>query len=82
MKTTSVTNMEFFSKVPFWNYLMTAMFKVLSQQLQSTLATTFEMMHYSWRFYGHGSPHDISFSWLNNFKQKSAKVPGKLSFKQ
>ena len=31
-----------FSKVPFWNYLITALFKVLLQQLSSTLATEFE----------------------------------------
>ena len=31
-----------FSKVSFRKYLITAMFKVLSQQLQDTLTTTFE----------------------------------------
>ena len=39
MKTTSVTIMVFFSKVSFRNYLITAKFKVLSQQLQDTLTT-------------------------------------------
>ena len=29
-------------KVPFWEYLITGMFKVLSQQLRGTLATAFE----------------------------------------
>ena len=34
--------MVFFSKVSFQKYLMTTMFKVLYQQLRSTLTTTFE----------------------------------------
>ena len=55
MRTTSVTIMVFFSKVPFWNYLIIAMFKVLSQELEGPLTTTFETTPYSWGFYGHGS---------------------------
>ena len=47
MKTTSVTIMVFFLEVPFRNYLITAMFKVLSQQLQDTLKTAFEAIYYS-----------------------------------
>ena len=42
-----------FLKVPFWNFLITAMFKVLSQQLGGTLTTALEVTPYSWRFYGH-----------------------------
>ena len=34
--------MVIFSKVPFWNYLITAMFKVLLQQLRGTLTAAFE----------------------------------------
>ena len=59
-----------------------AMFKVLSQQLQDTLTTVFETIHYGWRFYGHGSPYELIFSWVNIFKRKSAKVPGLISFTQ
>ena len=36
----------FFLKELFWNYLITAMFKVLSQQLPGTLTTAFETKHY------------------------------------
>ena len=32
---------NFFPKVPFWKYLITTMFKVISQQLQDALATAF-----------------------------------------
>ena len=35
-------NDNFFSKVSFWKYLITAMSKVLSQQLRGTLTTAFE----------------------------------------
>ena len=31
-----------FSEAPFWKYLITAMFKVLSKQLRGTLTTAFE----------------------------------------
>ena len=47
METITVTVMVFFSKVLFRNYLITGMFKVLSQQLQGTLTKTFEKIHYS-----------------------------------
>ena len=56
------------------------MFKVLSQQLQGTLTTAFQTIQYSLRFYGHGLSYELIFSLVNIFKQKSAKVPGKLSF--
>ena len=36
-----VTIMVFFLKEPWWNYLVTAMFKVLSQKLLGTLTTAF-----------------------------------------
>ena len=39
-----------------------AMFKVLSQQLQDTLTTVFETIHYSCRFYGYGSSYELIFS--------------------
>ena len=42
MKTTSVTVMFFFSKVSFRMYLITAIFKVLYDQLRGTLTTAFE----------------------------------------
>ena len=72
--------MVFFSKVLFRIHLITAMFKFLTQQLEDTLTTAFETIHY--RFYGHGSPYKLVFSWVNIFKQKSLKVLGKLSFTQ
>ena len=37
---------------------------------------------YSWRFYGHGSSQILILFWVNIFKRKSTKVPGKLSFSQ
>ena len=82
MKTTSITVVMFFLEVSFGNYLITAIFKVLLQQLQGLLTTAFETIHYSWRYYGHESPHELMFSWVNIFKQKSTKVPGKLSLTQ
>ena len=42
MKTTSIAVMFFFSKVSLRKYLITAMFKVLYQQLRGTLTTAFE----------------------------------------
>ena len=33
---------DFFSKMSFWKYFITAMFKVFSQQLRGTLTTAFE----------------------------------------
>ena len=43
MGATSIAVMViFFSKDSFQKYLITAMFKVLSQQIRSTLTTTFE----------------------------------------
>ena len=67
-----------FSKVPFRNHLITAMFKVLTQQLQSTLKTPFETIQYSWRFNGYRSPYELFFSWVNIFKRKSVKGTGKI----
>ena len=58
------------------------MLKVLSQQLQDTLTTVFEMRHDNSRFYGHGSLYELIFSWVNIFERKSAKVPGLISFTQ
>ena len=78
MRTTSVTIMVFFSKVPFWNYLITAIFKVLSKQLRGTLTMAFETKPYSWRFLGHGSTQELIISWVIFLKRKSTKVPGKL----
>ena len=44
MRTTSVSVMViFFSKGSFREYLITAMFKVLPQQLRDTLTTAFEI---------------------------------------
>ena len=42
MGTTFATVMIIFSKVPFWKYLITVIFKVLSQQIRGTLTTAFE----------------------------------------
>ena len=70
MGTTSVIIIMFFSKVPFWNYLITAMFKILLQQLRGTLTTEFETMPYSWRFYGHGSAYELIVSWVYFLKRK------------
>ena len=41
MRPTSVTSMVFFRKSHSESYLITAMFKVRSQQLQARLTTTF-----------------------------------------
>ena len=43
MRTTSVCVMVIFLEVSFRKYLITAMFKVLSQQLRGTLITAFEI---------------------------------------
>ena len=44
----------FFSKVTFWKYLITTMFKVLYQQLRSTLTDNdIWKTPYNWIFYGH-----------------------------
>ena len=52
--------------------------------VQSFFATITKHLiyHNCWRFYGHGSPYELIFSWVDIFKQQSAKKPGKLSFKQ
>ena len=43
MRTTSVAVMVIFLEVSFRKYLITAMFKVLSQQVRGTLTMTFEI---------------------------------------
>ena len=43
MRTTSVVVMVIFLDVSFRKYFITAMFKVLSQQLRGTLTTAFEI---------------------------------------
>ena len=64
-----------FFKVPFRKYLInyTTTLKVLSQQLQDTLTVAFRTIHFSWKFYGHGSPYELIFSWVNIFKWKSTR---------
>ena len=76
MRPTSVTNMVIFLKVSFWNYLITAIFKVLSQKLRGILTRRFE------RYFTVENFTDMDHHHLNIFKQKSTKVPGKLSFTQ
>ena len=62
--------------------LITAIFKVLSQQLRGTLTNRILKKPYNWKFYGHGSSKVAIFSWLNIFKWRTTKVPGKLPFTQ
>ena len=69
MKTTSVTVMVFFSKVPFWNYLIKPCSKFFLKELQDTLTTVFKTIHYSWRFHGHGSQYEVIFSSLNTLNK-------------
>ena len=76
MKTTSVAVMVFFSKVPFWNYLIKPCSKFFRKNYKTLWQRQFEAIHYSWKFYRHGSSYEIIFSWINIFKRKSAKVPG------
>ena len=64
----------FFSESTILKLLDQAMFNVLLQQLQDTSTTAFETIYYSWRFYEHGSPYELIFSWTNIFKRKSAEV--------
>ena len=57
--------------------LYQARFKVFSQQLQDTSTTAFEAIYYSWRFYGHGSPYELFFSWkisLNKNRPRRWKI--------
>ena len=70
-----------FSKILCWNYLIPAMFKVLSQQLQGTLKTAFET-YITVEDFTDMAIHELIFSWVNDFKRKSAYMPGKLSFTQ
>ena len=70
--------MIFFSKVPIWNFLITAMFNFLLQQVGGTLTTKFETMPYSSRYYGHGSTEELIISSVKFLKRKLTKVPGKL----
>ena len=55
MRTTSVTVMGIFRKCHSGSYLITAMFKVCSQQLRATLTAAFWKRPNSLRFYGHGN---------------------------
>ena len=57
----------FFSKLSFRKYLITAMFKVLSEQLQSTLATAFERHLQPWEIYTDtwiSTFFDFNFIWI------------------
>ena len=76
MKTTSVTVMVFFSKVPFWNYLIKPRSQFSHNNYKTLWQRQFEAIDYSWKFYRHGSPYELIFSWVNIFKRKSVKVPG------
>ena len=61
IRTTSVTVTVIFPKYhadcSYGTYLITAMFKVRSQQLQATLTAAFWKTSDSWRFYRHGSTY-------------------------
>ena len=48
-----------FSESTILKLLDQAMFKFHSQQLQENVTTMFETIHYSWRFYGHGSIYEL-----------------------
>ena len=77
----------------FENYLITAMLKALSQQLQDTLTAAFER---HWKCHGNGSTYvetdhgsirakhafNKILPWLNMMKWRLTKVHGKLSVEQ
>ena len=52
----------FFGKWHCESYLIRAMFKLPSQQLQVTSATAFWEIPYTWIFYGHGSTYVLNLS--------------------
>ena len=81
MRTTSVTIMVIFSTASFGNYLITGMFKFFSQQLRGTLKTAFDR-HLTVENFTDMDHHTCLFFFHFIFKQKSTKVPGKLSFTQ
>ena len=97
MRSTSVTVMVIFLKNSFvQSYLITAVFKVLSQQLRDTLTTAFGR-HFTVEDFTEMDQHTSksiwvnvrakhTFSkvlcWLNIMKQILTKVPGKSSVAQ
>ena len=64
-----------FSKLPSWKYLIKPCSNFFRNNCKRLWQRHFEAIHYNWRFYGHGSPYKLIFSWVNIFKRKSAKVP-------
>ena len=82
MRTTSVTVIINFRKYHSESYIITAMFKVCSQQLRATFTTAFWKKPESWRFYGHGSTYLLILFLESIIKGKSAKVPWKLPVAQ
>ena len=78
MRTTSVTVIVIFRKYHFEIYLITAMLKVNSQQLQPTFTTAFWKTPESWRFYGHGLTYVLILFWEIIIKPKLTKVPWEL----
>ena len=52
----------FFGKWHCESYLIRAMFKLPSQQLQVTSVTAFWEIPYTWIFYGHGSTYVLNLS--------------------
>ena len=52
-----------FFECHYESYAITALFKVLSQELWSVLTTAFWKAPYNWRFYGHGKTNVLILSW-------------------
>ena len=76
MRTISITVMVIISKVPFRKLLNISLvrssFSAFTRHIDNGIWKT----PYSWIFYGHGSTHVQTLSWVNIMKQKWAKVPG------
>ena len=78
MRMTSVTVMVIFQKCHSGSYLITATFKVPSQQLWGTLTTAFWKTPCNWKWtWMNIGANSFNKTWENIMKQKSKKLPRK-----
>ena len=82
MRTTSITVMVIFLKLPFWKLLdhsyVHVSFSIFTRDIHNGIWETL----YSWRFYGNGSTYVPNFSWLNIMTQTLMEMARKLSFEE
>ena len=82
MRTISATVMVIDSEVRFWKLLDFSYVQSSFWTITRHIDNGIWKIHYSWRFYGHGSTYILILSWINIMKWKWERVPCKLSVAQ